>query len=149
MCTVSRTESVHYEYFVVNEFRKFLSEFFAVLGFFVAAETGVFENYDVAFCHFSNCLLSVFANNGIVLSESNLSAYKLCKSCSSGSQRELVFGTVLGLAEVRAQNNLCTVFNQLVDGGKCSGNSVVVGDLTVLKRNVKVNSDKDLFALNA
>ena len=50
------------------------------------------------------------------------------------------------LAEVAAQNNLCTVIHQILDCGKCTVNTVFVGDDAVLHGHVKVHADKTFFA---
>ena len=95
-----RTESVHYEYIVVNEVGKLLGECFTVLSFFSTAETCVFKNNYLAVLHFCNCLLCVLAYYCIVLSENNLCINELCKSFSSSLERELILRTVLRLAEM-------------------------------------------------
>ena len=98
MSSVSRTESVHNEYIVINEVCKLLSKAFAVLCLFSTTETGVLKNYDLAVVHLGNCLLSVLAYYCIVLSENYLCIYKLCQSVCCCLKRELVLGTVLRLA---------------------------------------------------
>jgi hypothetical protein len=50
------------------------------------------------------------------------------------------------LAHVRAEDNLCAVVKQVLDGGECLNNSLVRGDDTVLQRNVKVAADKHFLA---
>ena len=147
MRSVGRTECVHYED-AVGKVSQFLAELLAVLGLFCAAETCVLENNDLAVLHLSNSLLCDIACYLVVLCEYYLCIYELCKSVSGSLQGELLLRTVLRLAEVRAENNLCAVLYQLVDGGESCGDSVVVCDLAVLHGNVEVNADKHLLALD-
>ena len=149
MCTVSGAESVHYEYLTVNQISKLLGEAFAVLGLVSASESGVLEENNVAVSHFGNSLLSVVAYNSVISSKCNLCAGEnFFKSLCYGSKGELSLGTVLGLAEMRTENDLSAVGDKLLDSGEGSLDTVVVSDNAVLEGNVEVASYENLFALN-
>ena len=105
---VSGAKGVHYEY--VSEGSELGGEGLEVLGFFFS-EAGVLEKNNVAVLHLSDSLLGVLADNLVVICENNFLTEELGEAYSRGSERELLFGTVLGLAEVRAEDNLAAVSN--------------------------------------
>ena len=146
MSSVGGAECVHYED-AVGQVSQLLAELLAVLGLFCAAETCVLKDYDLAVLHLSNSLLCDVACYLVVLGENYLCIYKLSQSVSGSLQGELLLRAVLRLAEVRAEDNLCAVLDQLVDGRESCGDTVVVGDLAVLHRYVEVNADEHLLAL--
>ena len=52
----------------------------------------------------------------------------------------------MGLAHVRAKHNLCALFHQIFDGGKCADDTVFVGNHAVFHRYVEITSDENFFA---
>ncbi len=139
---MSRAESVHNEN--LSQRSKLLGERLKILGFFFS-ETGILEKNNVAFLHIRNSLFSVLAYYLIVVSKNNVLTEKLGKSCRYGSEREFFLRTVLGLAEVRAKNDLTAVSDKLLDCRKSGNDSVIVSDNAVLERNVKIYADKNLL----
>ena len=55
---------------------------------------------------------------------------------------------VVGFAHVGAKYNFRALFHQIFDGGQSADDTVFVGDNAVLHRNVKIASNKALFAFN-
>ena len=145
MSSVSRTESIVYK--EVAERSKFLGESLAVFGFFCAV-TGVLKKNNVAILHFGNSLLCIFADNAIVSGKNNVQAEFFGKTCRNGSQREFGLGLTLGLAEVRAKNNLCALGKKVLNGRKRGNYTVFVGNYAFLKGNVEVATNKNTLAGN-
>ena len=147
MCSVRRTECI--AYIIISQISQLFAELFAVLGLFFATETGILQQNNIAVFHFSNSLLSVVAYNSVISSKCNLCAGEnFFKSLCYGSKGELSLGTVLGLAEMRTENDLSAVGDKLLDSGEGSLDTVVVSDNAVLEGNVEVASYENLFALN-
>ena len=142
---MSGAKRVHNEY--ISQRSKLGGEGLEVFGFFFS-ETGVLQKHYVAVFHFGNSLLCVFAYDLVVVCEYYVLTEKLGKTNSHGSQAEFLFGTVFGLAEVRAEDNLAAVSDQFFNCGQSSGDSVVIGDHAVLERYVEVNANEHFFALN-
>ncbi len=117
-----------------------------VLGLFLA-ETGVLQQHNVAVLHGSHSGLGVLAHHVVVVGEDNVLAQQLAQTHSYGSQAELGLGTVLGFAQMAAQDDPAAVFNQLLDGGQSGNDAVVVGDNAVLHGDVEIAANQYPFAL--
>ena len=53
---------------------------------------------------------------------------------------------IVGLAHVRAKNNLCALVHKILNGGECLYDSLIRGDNSVLHRNVEVATNEHGFA---
>ena len=143
MCTVAAAEGV--VHISISQRSQLLAELGHVLGLFLA-ETGVLQQNDVAVVHGSHSSLCVLAHNVVVVSKHNGLAQLCAQSHSNGCQAELCLGAVLGLAQVAAQDDLSAIVDQLLDGGQSCVDAVLVGDDTVLHRDVEIAADKHLLA---
>ena len=144
MCSVCAAECIHNEY--VSDGSQILAEVFNVLGLFLA-ETSVLQNDDLAVLHCVNSSSYGIIYYNIGRNEGNLCGNQLSQTGSSSLQGELILRTILRLAQMRAQNYLCALRNQLVDGRECSLNTIVVGDHAVLHRNVEVHTNQNPLSL--
>ena len=140
MCTA---ECVHNK--CISDRSQILAEGFDVLGFFLA-ETGVFQNNDLTVLHLVYSSSYSIIYNNIRRNKSNLCGNQFSQTSSSSLQRELFLRTILRLAQMRAQNYLCTFRNQLVDGRQCCLNTVIICDNAVLHRNIEVHANQNTFA---
>ena len=129
----------------VRQRGQLLGELRHVLGLFLA-ETGVLEQDNVAVVHGSHSSLCVLAHDVVVVCEHNGLAQLCAQGSCNGSQAELCLRAVLGLAQVAAQDDLCAILEQLLDGGQSCVDAVLVGDDAVLHRDVEVAADQNLLA---
>jgi len=129
----------------ISQRSQLLAELGHVLGLFLA-ETGVLQQNDVAVVHGSHSSLCVVAHDGVVVRKHNGLAQLCAQRHSNGCQAELCLGAVLGLAQVAAQDDLSAIVDQLLDGGQSRIDAVLVGDDTVLHRDVEITADKHLLA---
>ena len=129
----------------VSQRSQLLAELRHILGLFLA-ETSVLQQDDVAVVHSGHSSLCVVAHDGVVIGKHNGLAQLCAQSHSNGSQAELSLGAVLGLAQVAAQDDLSAIVDQLLDGGQSRIDAVLVGDDTVLHRDVEIAADKHLLA---
>ncbi len=129
----------------VSQAGQLFAEGVDILGFFLA-ETGVLEQNNIAVAHGGNSSLGLVANNVVVISKGNRLAQLFAQANSNGSQAELGFGAILRLAQMAAQDNLCAVSDQLFDGRQSRIDAVVVGDHTVLHRDIEIAADKHALA---
>ena len=60
---------------------------------------------------------------------------------------DLLVKDVVRLAHVRAKHDFCIVFHQVFDGGKRTHDTVFVGDLSVLHRNVEIHAYENALAV--
>ena len=130
MCSVRRTECI--TYIQISQVSQLFAELLTVLGLLCATETGILKQNNVAFLHVLNSLGSCFAGYIVVSYESNLFAQLLGQSLGNGCQRFAFVGAVLYLAQMRAQNYLAAIVDQLLDGGQSCNDTGIVSDLTVL-----------------
>ena len=130
MCSVRRTECI--TYIQISQVSQLFAELLTVLGLLCATETGILKQNNVAFLHVLNSLGSCFTGYIVVSYESNLFAQLLGQSLGNGCQGFAFVGAVLYLAQMRAQNYLAAIVNQLLDGGQSSNDTGIVSDLTVL-----------------
>ena len=130
MCSVGGTKCV--AYIVVSQVSQLFAEFLAVLGLFFAAETGILQKYHIAVCHSLNSLGCCFAGYIVIRYEYNLLAQLLFQSYSNRSQGLTLVGAIFYFAQVRAEDNLCTFVNQLLDSRQSCNNTSLVCDLAIL-----------------
>ena len=129
----------------IGQAGQILAESIQVLGF-LGAETGVLQQHNIAILHGSHCSLGVFAHHGIVIGKNHGLAQLCGQSLGHRGQTELCLGAVFGLAEMAAQNHLCTVIQQLLNGGQSGIDAVFVGDLAVLHGNIEITANQNFFA---
>ena len=129
----------------ISQRSQLFAELRHVLGLFLA-ETGVLQQNDIAVVHGSNSSLCVLAHNVVVVSKHNGLAQLCAQSHSNGCQAELCLGAILGFAQVAAQDDLCAIVDQLLDGGQSRVDAVLVGDDTIFHRNVEIAADKHFLA---
>ena len=129
----------------VSQRCQLLRELRHVLGLFLA-EAGILEQDNVAVVHGGHSSLCLLAHNVVVVCEDHGLAQLCAQGSSNGSDAELCLRAVLGLAQMAAQDDLCAVVDQLLDGGQSCIDAVLVGDDAVLHRDVEVAADKDLLA---
>ena len=142
--SVSGTESVVYKY--VAERSEIFGERFSVLRLFRSV-TGVLQKDYIAVLHSLYSSLCVGANYLRIRSELHFLAQQLGKTGSNGSQRQLRLRLSLGLSKMGAQDYLSAVSDQLLNGGKRCNQTVLIGDLSILQRNVEVTSAENSFSL--
>ena len=145
MCPVRRTECV--AYIQISQISQLFAEFFAVLGLFLAAKTGILKQNYIPFLHGFHSIGCSLTGYVVVSNEHNLFTQFLGQSLCNGSQRLAFVGTILYFAQVGAQNHLAAVVNQLLNRGHCSHNTCLVRNLAVLQRNVKVTSYQNSLTL--
>ena len=143
--SVGGTERV--AYIVVAEVSEFLGKCLAVLGLLRTTETGVLKKNNIALVHSSYSSRCVSTGHVVASNEGNLLAELLGEALSNGSKALTLVGAVLNLAEMRAKDNLCAVVKKLVDRRKSRNNTGLVGDDTVLERNIEIAANKDSLAL--
>ena len=129
----------------ISQRSQLLAELGHVLGLFLA-ETGVLQQNDIAVVHSSHSSLCVLAHNVVIVSKHNGLAQLCAQSHSNGCQAELCLGAILGFAQVAAQDDLCAIVDQLLDGGQSRVDAVLVGDDTIFHRNVEIAADKHFLA---
>ena len=127
-------------------FCKALSCFFR-LGLFLASETGILQKDDVSVLHLGNSLGCCLSGNIVIGDELDFLAELLGQACGNRCQRLALVRALLYFAKMGAEDDLCAFPNQLVDGGECSNDTGLVGDLPVLQRYVEIAADKDSLSL--
>jgi hypothetical protein len=75
-------------------------------------------------------------------------AQVLAQALGHGSQAELRLILALRSAQVGAQDHLSALLHQVLNGGQCSHNTLVIGDLAVFQRNIKVAAYQYALAFN-
>ena len=148
VCSVSGTESI--ADIVVAELSKLFCELLASLaglGLFLASETGVLKEDDIAFVHSCNSCCCISAGYVVISDEFDFLAELLGKSCCNGSKRLTLVGAVLNFAEVGAKDDLAAIVDELLDRRQCSHDTGLICDNAALKRNVEIASDKNSLAL--
>ena len=123
-------------------------EFFSVLCLLLAI-TGILEQDDISVLHRFNRCLCIWPDNIVISCELYFLAQKLGQS---GSDRRQCLGRLvligLDLAQMRAQNYLSAIGNQLLNRRERSHQAVLVRDLSILQRNVEVTAAQDSEALH-
>ncbi len=142
---VSGTESVVDKH--VRDRSEILAECVDVLCLF-RAETCIFKKNHVAVLHRGHGGSGIVADHCAVSGELHFLSEQLGEALCDRSEGELLFRTVLRLAEMAAQNDLAAVSDELLDRGKRGDETVLVRDLSVLKRHVEVAAAKYALALD-
>ena len=116
-----------------------------VLGLLLA-EAGVLQQDHVAVVHGGDSGLGLLAHHVVIVCKDDLLAQLCAQGLGDGGQAELGLGAVLGFAQMAAQDDLCAVVDQLLDGGHRRIDAVLIGDDAVLHGDVEVAADKDFLA---
>src|SRR5699024_3138530 len=143
VCTVAAAEGV--VHIGVGQAGQLLGEFGDVLGLLLA-EAGVLQQDHVAVVHGGDSGLGVLAHDVVIVGKDDFLAQLSAQGLGDGGQAELGLGAVLGFAQVAAQDDLCAVIDQLLDGGHSRVDAVLVGDDAVLHGDVEIAADKHFLA---
>ena len=137
------SECVVYKY--VCQGSQLLGECLAVLGL-LCAVTGVLKKNYLAVLHSCYSCLCVRSYNLRISCELYFLAQKLGKSLCYRRQGQLRLRLSLGLAQVGAKDNLSAVSDQLLDGRQRCNQTILVCDLAILQRYVKIASYQDTLS---
>ena len=129
----------------VSQTGKLLREGLFVFGFFFS-EADIFQQDDIARMHCEGQCLCIFADHFLVLRQLDRLTEQLAQSGSDRSQREFFLVFTLRSAQVGAEDDLCLMVDQVLDGWQSSHDALVVGNHAVLERNVKVAAHQHTFA---
>ena len=110
------------------------------------SEADVFQQDNVAVLHSGRQGFGIFADHIFVASELHLLTQQLGQSCSDRSQREFFFIFTLRSAQVGAEDDLCLMAGQILDGWQRSNDALVVGDDAVLERHIEIAAYQNAFA---
>ena len=124
-----------------------LGEVLLVLGL-LCTVTHILQQHHLAVLQVGSHLLSIVTDYILVLSQRHIHAQVLAQALGHGSQAELRLILALGSAQVGAQNHLGALLHQVLNGGQCSHNTLVIGDLAVFQRNIKVAAYQYALAFN-
>ena len=138
MCAVGGAEGVIYEN--VSQIGKRLAQLGIVLGL-ALSKTGVLQEHHVTVPEPGSQTFAVLAGN--VIGHFDLNAQQLAQALSHHLQAQLGLELTLGLSHVGAEDDLCAVFSQIVDGGQRGNNALVRSNLAVLGGNVEVAAAKN------
>jgi len=112
----------------------------AAIGLFAGVEADVFQQDDAAGVQIADGRLDAVAH--AVIDEANGRAQQGFQIIEDGLQAHRRHDLALGTVEVSQQGHLGAGVAQLVDGRQRDPQSGVVGDATVLHRNVEVHADQ-------
>ena len=107
---------------------------------------GVLQEHHIAVLQGGSLGLGILACH--VGSHDDLLAQQLCQAVSNHLQAQLGLPLALGLAHVGAENDLCTVVNEILDGGQRCNDTLIRGDLAVLRGNIEVTAAQHPLAGN-
>ena len=137
--SVSSSECIIYEY--IAERSKFFAELVFVLCLFCTVTCVLKKNYIAIFhlCYSSFCVRSYYLR---ICCKFYFLAKKLRKTNCYRCKRKLRFRLSLRFSKVGAEDNFSAVCDQFLDCRKSSYKTVLICDLSILKRNVEVASYK-------
>ena len=116
-----------------------------VLGF-LGAEASILQHQNIAVLHIGGHTAGIFAHDGIVIRKQHGAAHQLRQA--GGDRRHGKGGIgALRLAQVGAEDHPGSMVGQVTDGRDSPQNPVIVGDLTVLQRHVKIHPHQYAAAL--
>ncbi len=123
------TKRVAYVY--VAEVCQLFGEVLTVLCLLFAAETGILEKHHVALVHSGNRRGRRISGHIIISYKIDRFSKLLRQSFGNRRQRLSLIGAVFHLAQMRAENYLSAVVDQLLNGGKRRFDSGLVRDLSI------------------
>ena len=112
-----------------------LAKLGVVLGFALDI-ADVLQQHHVPILQAGGLGLGILAHH--VSGHEDLLAQKLAQALSHHLQAQLRLPLPLGLAHMRAENDLCTMVHQVLNGGQSGYNPLVRGNFTVLSGHVEV-----------
>jgi len=142
MGTMGSTESIIHKH--IEGSSKLLNESGLVLGFLLV-ESGVLKHDDVTFLGSINNLGNIISD--AVGRKSDIFSKKLAHALGTGSKGELILGTILRAAQMRAYSDNCTLGSKVFDGRNRTANTSVISDGLSIKGNVHVAPDENLLSL--
>ena len=137
--SVSGSECIVYEY--ITKRSKVFAELIFILCLFCTVTCILKKNY-IAILHLSYSSFCVWSYYLRICCKFHFLSKKLRKTNSYRCKRKLRFRLSLRFSEVGAEDNLSAVCDQFLDCRKSSHKTILVCDLSILKRNVKVTSYK-------
>ena len=139
-----RTEGIVDIY--IRQARQFLGESRVVFGLFVV-ETHVFQHNDLAVLHLRNAFFRVLADN--VLRHLDFLAECLGEVFSDRSEGILHVEFTLRAAQVGAEDDLCAMLVQILDGRQRAHDAGFVGDFAglLVHGDVEIHTHQYAFAL--
>ena len=129
----------------VSKRSEFLGKLHVVLGF-ARLKADIFKKHDFAVFQRSGKFLRTFTDN--VVCHFHFLTQKLRKTGSNRFHGKFGVNFPFRSAEVRAKDNLCAVFNQILNGGQRSNDSFIARNYAVLHFDVEVAANKDALALD-
>ena len=117
---------------------------FGVVGPLLAVEAGVFQQDNLAWPHGPDGRLDRRPN--AVIEFLHRLAQKLRQAHCHRVHSELRHDFPLGSPQVRAQDQCCTLVQEILQRGQCSSNAGVIGHRTVLQRHVEIHADQHALA---
>lgn len=113
--------------------------------FLLLVETSILEHDDITLLGGIDNLFDFLTN--AVRGESHFLSEQLSHALSTGSEGELVFGTILGATQVGADSDNGTLFLEVLNGGDRHADTGVVRDGLSIQRDINITTDKDLLSL--
>ena len=115
-------------------------EFFSVFSLFLAPETGILKQNHISFFHGLHSLCGSLAGHIIIAYEHHFLAQLLGQSLCYRSQGLLLVGAFLHFAQMRAEDHLAAVIDQLLNGRQSSHNPCLICDFAVFQRHIEITS---------
>ena len=116
-----------------------------IIGFFLGAETDVFQQHDLAGLDAVGHHLSDGADD--VGGDGHLDVQELFQRGGNGLQAHLGIDLALGAAQMGAQDDGGIVLQQITDGGQSAADADIIGDLAVLiQRHVEIAAQEDFLS---
>ena len=123
------------------------AELFAVLGLFCTV-TGVLKKDHIAVFHGFYCCLCIGAYNFRISGKCHFLSKKFGQTSCHRRQGKFRNRLSLRLAQMGTQDHLSAVSDQLFDGGKRCHQTVLICDLSVDQRHVKIASYQYSFSFH-
>ena len=143
MRSVRGSKGVVYKY--IAQGSQLFAELLAVLGL-LRTVTGVLKKDHIAVFHgFYRCLC-VWSHNFRISGKFYFLAQKLGQAYCHRRQGKFRNRLSLGLAKMRTKDNLSSICDQLLDGGKSCYQTVLVSDLSIDQRYVEIASYQDFLS---
>ena len=142
MRTVGGTESIVDEH--IERSGELLNEAGLVLGL-LSVETGVLKHDHIALFHGVNQSGDIISD--AVTGELDFLLEDLSHALGARCERELVLGAILRASQMRADGDLGSLGNKVLDGGDGGTDAGVISDGLSVKGDVDIATDEDLLSL--
>ena len=139
-----RTKRVVYIY--IRQACQRFGEFRIVFGFFVV-ETHVFQHNDFAVFHFRYAFFRVIAHH--VFGHDHFGVYQFAQAFCHRRQGEFHVKFAFRAAQMGAEDHLCAMLVQILDGRQCPHDTGFVGNFTgfLVHRDVEIHTHQYALAL--